>query len=53
MCVPHSILAQYSLMIFAKNCDDRKLGAESTVEAMNLIKITEFMCIDAHKYYFS
>lgn len=36
-------------MLLAKNCDDRKLGAESMVQVMNLVKISEFMCIDAHK----
>jgi len=43
------MLAQYSLMLLAKNCDDRKLGAESMVQAMNLMKISEFTRVDTHK----
>jgi hypothetical protein len=49
MCVPRSRLAQYSLMLLAKNCDDRKLRAESRVQVMNLMKISEFMRVDTHK----
>lgn len=46
------IVVQHSLMLLAKNCDDRKLGAESMVQTMNLMKISAFMCVDAHKKYF-